>query len=91
MDGKGLQLNERALPGCEKEIAAKQAELLRLQQSVQAESQAAREVDARRPPAVKPVRREANRAYDLDREARQPVPREEVRRGAEEIAAKQSS
>jgi tetratricopeptide (TPR) repeat protein len=66
MDGKGLKLNEQ-LSTLEKEIAAKQAELLRLQQSVQAE--ATRLATLKRPaPAVKPA---ANRAYDLDREARQ--------------------
>jgi uncharacterized caspase-like protein len=72
MDGKGIKLNQE-LDTLEKQIAAKQAELLKLQQSVQAEStrlaqmtHGGNAVAATRAAAVKPPR-----AYDLDREARQ--------------------
>jgi peptidoglycan/xylan/chitin deacetylase (PgdA/CDA1 family)/uncharacterized caspase-like protein len=56
-DSKAVALNQQ-LSGLEKEIAAKQAELLKLQQSIQAES--ARLAQAPKPPP--------SPAYDLDRQ-----------------------
>jgi len=64
MDGKGLKLSQD-LAALEKEVAAKQAELLRLQQSVQAEESRLAKLKS---PAAKPV---VKSAYELDREARQ--------------------
>src|SRR5215831_4505028 len=64
MDGKGLKLSQD-LSALEKEVAAKQAELLRLQQSVQAEEARLAKLKS---PAAKPV---VKGAYELDREARQ--------------------
>jgi peptidoglycan/xylan/chitin deacetylase (PgdA/CDA1 family)/uncharacterized caspase-like protein len=57
LDNRGLKLNEQ-LESLQKEIAAKQEELLRLQQSIQA---------AR----GKPAQSSSAKAYDLDRQARQ--------------------
>jgi peptidoglycan/xylan/chitin deacetylase (PgdA/CDA1 family)/tetratricopeptide (TPR) repeat protein len=70
MDGQALQLTGQ-LATLQKEIAAKQAELLRLQQSVQAESTRLTQLtrSAATPPA--PARPKANQAYDLDRQGQQ--------------------
>jgi len=68
MDGQALQLTGQ-LATLQKEIAAKQAELLRLQQSVQAEGvKLAQLTRSDTAPAPKP---KANRAYDLDRQGQQ--------------------
>jgi peptidoglycan/xylan/chitin deacetylase (PgdA/CDA1 family)/tetratricopeptide (TPR) repeat protein len=66
-DTKASELNQQ-LAGLEQEIAAKQAELLKLQQSVQAESEKLANHAA--PPQPKPETPVA-RAYDLDRQGRQ--------------------
>lgn len=72
LDGKALHLNDQ-LAALQKEIAAKQAELLRLQQSVRAESaklaQLAGSGAAVRPPER--TRSHTARAFDLDRQGRQ--------------------
>ena len=70
-EGKAAQLNQQ-LSTLESEIAAKQAELLKLQQSVQAES--TRLAGRGEAPAPKPVLSELPpnaRAFDLDRMGRQ--------------------
>jgi tetratricopeptide (TPR) repeat protein len=68
-DSKAVKLNEE-LVTLEKEVTAKQAELLRLQESVQAETvklSQLRGADARPAPATRGV----SKAYDLDRQARE--------------------
>jgi peptidoglycan/xylan/chitin deacetylase (PgdA/CDA1 family)/tetratricopeptide (TPR) repeat protein len=73
-DPKAVQLN-RQLTGLEKEIADKQAELLKLQQSIQAESAKLVQVTrsegtapAPAPVAAAIVRKPLTPAYDLDRQ-----------------------
>jgi peptidoglycan/xylan/chitin deacetylase (PgdA/CDA1 family)/tetratricopeptide (TPR) repeat protein len=72
-DAKAIQLNSQ-LTGLEKEIADKQAELLKLQQSVQAETaklaQVARSGDAPAPPPAVPptTKKQLTPAYELDRQ-----------------------
>jgi len=68
-DPKAMQLTGQ-LDALQKEIAAKQAELLKLQQSVQAESAKLAKLDAVRgePPAAKSP---SARAYELDRKGQQ--------------------
>ena len=78
LDGHALELNEQ-LASLQKEIAAKQGELLRLQQSIQAET--AKLAQAKRgsePSRLQPVvittagtKSKAARAYDLDRQGLQ--------------------
>ena len=63
-DSKALQLH-RQLTGLEKEIAAKQEELLKLQQSVQAESAKLSQVTAS---VQTPAKKQTIPAYDLDRQ-----------------------
>src|SRR5208283_3293078 len=69
-------LNQQ-LTGLEKEIAAKQGELLKLQQSIQAETaklaQVTRSGDAPAPPEAAPptARKQLTPAYELDREGLQ--------------------
>jgi len=71
MDSKGLHLNQE-LATLEKEVAAKQEELLRLQQSIRSESEKYAELNrsgaASAAPEAKP---KPVRAYDLDRQGRQ--------------------
>jgi peptidoglycan/xylan/chitin deacetylase (PgdA/CDA1 family)/uncharacterized caspase-like protein len=64
VDGKSAKLNGE-LETLQKEVAAKQAELLKLQQSVQAETVKLAQLRGSAPAAVP-----APRAYDLDRQAR---------------------
>ena len=72
-DSKGVQLNQQ-LTGLEQEIAAKQAELLKLQQSIQAETAKLAQVtrSGEAPPAPSPAPLIAKKApmpaYDLDRQ-----------------------
>jgi peptidoglycan/xylan/chitin deacetylase (PgdA/CDA1 family)/uncharacterized caspase-like protein len=66
-DHKTAQLN-RELDTLEKEISARQAELLKLQQSVQAET--VKLAQLRGSGVQAPITRGAPRAYDLDRQAR---------------------
>jgi peptidoglycan/xylan/chitin deacetylase (PgdA/CDA1 family)/tetratricopeptide (TPR) repeat protein len=71
-DPKAVELNQQ-LTGLEKEIAAKQQELLKLQQSIQAESaklaQVTRPGEApATPPAAAPARKPQSPAYELDRQ-----------------------
>ena len=70
-DPKAQQLNQQ-LTGLEKEIATKQAELLKLQQSIQAESvkltQVSRAGEAAVPPPVAVAKKQLTPAYDLDRQ-----------------------
>ncbi len=62
-DPKAMELNQQ-LSGLEKEIAAKQAELLKLQQSIQAESaKVAQPAKSAAPPVNQP-----SPAYELDRQ-----------------------
>jgi TolA-binding protein len=69
-DPKAAQLNQH-LTGLEKEIAAKQGELLKLQQSIQAETvklaQVTRSGDA--PSPVATTKKQPSPAYELDRQA----------------------
>jgi peptidoglycan/xylan/chitin deacetylase (PgdA/CDA1 family)/tetratricopeptide (TPR) repeat protein len=71
MDPRAMQLNQQ-LTGLEKEIAARQAELLKLQQSIQAEStrlaQVTRSVGApaAQPLPAPPEKKKPTPAYDLD-------------------------
>jgi tetratricopeptide (TPR) repeat protein len=70
LDGQALQLNDQ-LSSLQKEIVAKQEELLRLQQSIQAESVRLAQVTTQRGAAPSPAKSTANRAYDLDRQGLQ--------------------
>ena len=76
LDSKAMELNQQ-LTGLEKEIAAKQAELLKLQQSIQAQSaklaQVTRAGNAPPPPPQQAAteRKKPNPAYDLDRQGLQ--------------------
>ena len=65
-DSKAVKLNEE-LVTLEKEVSAKQAELLRLQESVQAETVRLSQMRSDVPPAAN---RGVPKAYDLDRQAR---------------------
>jgi peptidoglycan/xylan/chitin deacetylase (PgdA/CDA1 family)/tetratricopeptide (TPR) repeat protein len=68
LDSQALQLNEQ-LTNLQKQIADKQDELLRLQQSVQAQSEKLAQMQL---PAKAPVQRSVStRAYDLDRQGQQ--------------------
>ena len=75
-DPKAAQLNQQ-LTGLEKEIATKQGELLKLQQSIQAETaklaQVTRSGDTAAPPAAAPpaTKKPPSPAYELDRQALQ--------------------
>jgi peptidoglycan/xylan/chitin deacetylase (PgdA/CDA1 family)/tetratricopeptide (TPR) repeat protein len=72
LDGKALHLNQQ-LASLEKQVASKQQELLRLQQSIQSESVklvALRNGEGSAPTAAA-VRPKPARAFDLDRQGRQ--------------------
>ena len=71
-DPKAAQLNQQ-LTGLEKEIADRQSELLKLQQSIQAETaklaQVTRSGDTAAPPAAAPpAKKQLSPAYELDRQ-----------------------
>jgi tetratricopeptide (TPR) repeat protein len=68
-DSKAVKLNEE-LVTLEKEVSAKQAELLRLQESVQAETVKLTNLRGSGAAPVAPTRGGVPRAYDLDRQAR---------------------
>src|SRR5579871_28282 len=68
-DSKAMQLNGQ-LENLQREIAAKQAELLKLQQSVQAESAKLAKLDAVQSTPASP-KSAAARAYELDRQGQQ--------------------
>jgi peptidoglycan/xylan/chitin deacetylase (PgdA/CDA1 family)/tetratricopeptide (TPR) repeat protein len=68
VDRRTVQLNSE-LETLQKEVAAKQAELLKLQQSVQAEAVKLAQLRGAGQPA-QPVRAGTSKAYDLDRQAR---------------------
>jgi peptidoglycan/xylan/chitin deacetylase (PgdA/CDA1 family)/Flp pilus assembly protein TadD len=74
MDSQAMHLNQQ-LSTLQKEIASKQAELLKLQQSVQAEADKLAQVTrsgAPAPAAAPPkAKTKANQAYDLDRQGLQ--------------------
>jgi tetratricopeptide (TPR) repeat protein len=70
LDGQALRLNDQ-LSSLQKEIVVKQEELLRLQQSIQAESVRLAQVTTQRGAAGSPTKSSANRAYDLDRQGLQ--------------------
>jgi tetratricopeptide (TPR) repeat protein len=69
-DRKSVQLNSQ-LETLQKEVVAKQSELLKLQQSVQAETVKLAQLRGSGQPAPAPaVRGATSKAYDLDRQAR---------------------
>ncbi|MGD0869007.1 MAG: polysaccharide deacetylase family protein [Bryobacteraceae bacterium] len=75
MDSQAMHLNQE-LDTLQKEIAAKQAELLKLQQSVQAETNKLAQVTRSGAPAPAPAappkaRTKANQAYELDKQGLQ--------------------
>jgi peptidoglycan/xylan/chitin deacetylase (PgdA/CDA1 family)/uncharacterized caspase-like protein len=71
MDGQALKLNDQ-LSHLQEEIAAKQAELLKLQQSIQSESAKLTQITRSAAPPPVPVaaksKTKAQQAYDLDRQ-----------------------
>jgi peptidoglycan/xylan/chitin deacetylase (PgdA/CDA1 family)/tetratricopeptide (TPR) repeat protein len=73
LDGKALHLNQE-LASLEKQVASKQQELLRLQQSIQSESvklTAMQRGEGSAPAPAAAVRPKPARAFDLDRQGRQ--------------------
>ena len=73
MDPQAIELNKE-LSTLQEEIAAKQAELLKLQQSIQSETTRLAQVtrpDGAPPPAQPKGKTKANQAYDLDKQGLQ--------------------
>ncbi|HWC97749.1 MAG TPA: polysaccharide deacetylase family protein [Candidatus Sulfopaludibacter sp.] len=66
MDGQGVHLNDQ-LSHLQSEIAAKQAELLKIQQSIQSESARLTLITRSAPPPAR-TKTKAQQAYDLDRQ-----------------------
>jgi peptidoglycan/xylan/chitin deacetylase (PgdA/CDA1 family)/TolA-binding protein len=70
LDGQSLKLTAQ-LSTLEKEIAAKQSELLKLQQSIQAESARLTQMTRSAPPAPPAAKSKSAQAFALDREGQQ--------------------